>query len=107
MAAAAVRSARTRRPHTRSVTWLSHVGHCLGLLRIPQDGKASTYSLSPIASDFGTGIRFEKDGAAEGDESYEVLIENGKATCSCKGHTYGGYCRHADAALALHQRDAL
>lgn len=107
MPAAADRRPRVRHPHQRSLTWLSHVGHCLGTLRIVQDGKASTYSLSPIASDFGTGVRFEKDGAAEGDESYEVLLEGGKATCSCKAGTYHGFCKHADAALALHQHDAL
>jgi hypothetical protein len=109
MPAAAVRSARrcTRRPHQRSASWLSHVGHALGTLRITQDGRAEVYSLSPIAGDYGVGVRFEKFGAAEGDESYEVLIEGGRATCSCKAGTFNGYCKHADCALALHQRDAL
>jgi hypothetical protein len=73
MPALAVRSARTRRHHTRSASWLSHVGFALGTLKITQDGKTEVYSLSPIASDYGVGVRFEKFGAADGDESYEVL----------------------------------
>lgn len=108
MTATASRGAsRIRRPHVRSASWLSHVGHALGALKIVQDGVADVYSVSPIASDYGIGVRFEKFGAADGDESYEVLISEGGATCSCKAGIFNGYCKHADCALALHQRDAL
>ncbi|MFO0846624.1 MAG: hypothetical protein U0797_30365 [Gemmataceae bacterium] len=105
MPASAARSARrvARRPHERSASWLSHVGFALGTLRITQDGKADVYSVSPIPSDYGLAVRFERFGAGEGEESYEVLVEGGKATCSCKAGTYLGYCKHGDCALALHR----
>lgn len=98
---------KTRRPHNRSMSWMTHIGFASGILKITQDGKAEVYAVSPIDSDFGIGVRFEKFDAAEGDESYEVLVDGDRSTCSCKGHTYGGYCKHADAAMALHSRDLL
>ena len=32
---------------------------------------------------------------------YDVLLEPSGDSCTCKGHTYGGYCKHVDCCRAL------
>src|SRR5262249_6271716 len=91
-----------RRPHERSVKVITPPcpGQPLTLIRIMQDDKPAHYWVSPLASDWGMAYRLEKPGH-EGDDVYDVLLEVEGDSCTCPGHTYGGYCRHVDALRAL------
>jgi hypothetical protein len=95
------RKPRQRRSHERSVKVL--VAPALAspqtFVRITQDGEAGYYWVPPAPSDFGRAFRFEKP--APETDVYDVLLEQGGETCTCKGHTYGGYCRHVDCRKAL------
>jgi hypothetical protein len=99
----------TRRPHRRSVKVIISALACdrqlLTLIRITQDDKAAHYWLSPLASDWGLAYQVERAGEEVQDgaeDTYHVLLENEQdASCTCPGHTYGGYCRHVDAIRAL------
>jgi hypothetical protein len=101
MNATATRKPRQRRSHQRSVKVLVEpaAGNPMMFLRITQDGKPGYYWVSPLVSDFGRAFRFEKP-APEVDV-YDVLLEPSGDSCTCKGHTYGGYCKHVDACRAL------
>jgi hypothetical protein len=91
----ATRKPRQRRPHTRAVAVLIQPseGQPDRLLKITQDGRAASYWLSQLVTDFGEGWRLEKPGY-EGTESYDVLLAAEGDSCTCPGHTYGGYCKH-------------
>ena len=95
------RKPRQRRKHERSVKVLveATAGNPMLFVRITQGGKPSYYWVSPLASDFGKGFRFEKP--APDVDVYDVLLEQGGDSCTCKGHTYGGYCKHVDCCRAL------
>jgi SWIM zinc finger len=98
----ATRKPRQRRQHERTVKVLAapSIGDPRTFLCITQDGKASHYWIAPLAADFGKGFRFEK--SEPNGEAYDVLLENEQdASCTCKGHTYGGYCKHVDCCRAL------
>jgi hypothetical protein len=95
------RKPRQRRSHTRTVKVLSEptAADPRTFIRLTQDGKASHYWVSPLTSDFGRAFRFEKP---EGDaDAYDVLLEQGGDSCTCKGHTHHGYCKHVDCCRAL------
>lgn len=103
---AATRKPRQRRQHERSVKLI--IPACNeqpACVRITQDGKAAHYWISPLASDWGLAYRFERAGEEATEavgESYDVLLENEQdASCTCPGHTFGGYCKHVDATRAL------
>jgi hypothetical protein len=93
---------RQRRPHERSVRVLIRPspGQPDSYLCITQDGIEAHYWLSAQPSDYGRAFRLEKPGF-EGDEIYDVLLDAEGDSCTCPGHTYGGYCRHVDALRAL------
>jgi hypothetical protein len=101
MNATQTRKPRQRRSHERTVKVLSEptAADPRTFIRLTQDGKASHYWVSPLASDFGRAFRFEKPEI--GGDAYDVLLEQGADSCTCKGHTYGGYCKHADCCKAL------
>jgi hypothetical protein len=107
------RKPRQRRRHERSVKTLlpamPAAGIGITLVRITQDGESQSYWVKPLRSDFGLAYRLEKDGAEPGaeDTSYDALLEIEGDTCTCPGHTYGGYCKHVDCLRALHTRGLL
>jgi hypothetical protein len=66
------------------------------------------YYVRRIPADFGLAFRFEKfeTEQVEGEPSdYDVLIdpERGYHSCTCKGGTFHGHCKHAESVLALIQ----
>ena len=67
--------------------------------RITVDGKPSYYCVGPLPSDFGKGFRFEKP--APDTNVYDALLETTGDSCTCKGHIYGGFCKHVDCGRAL------
>jgi hypothetical protein len=99
---------RQRRPHERSVRVL--ITPCPGqpdiFIRVTQDGEHAHYWVHPMQSDFGLAYKVEKPGF-EGSDEYDVLLEIEGDSCTCKGHTYCGYCKHVDALRALHTQGRL
>ncbi len=70
------------------------------------------YYVSRIPADFGLGFRFEKFDVekVEGEPAeYDVNIdlERGYHSCTCKGNTYHGHCKHVESVLALIQCDKI
>jgi hypothetical protein len=64
------------------------------------------YYLQPIAADFGLGFHVEKFSTeqVEGEPvEYDVHIDTqrGYHSCTCKGGTFVGRCKHQEAVLAL------
>ncbi len=64
------------------------------------------YYVQPIPTDFGLGFHFEKFDVekVEGEPSvYDVNIDlqRGYHSCTCKGNTYCGHCKHVECVLAL------
>src|SRR5262245_22689643 len=91
------RKPRQRRPHERSVAVVIRpsAGQPDAYVRITQDGEASHSWLSALPSDFGRAFRLAKPGH-EGTDSYDVLLDAAGDSCTCPGHTYGGFCKHVD-----------
>jgi hypothetical protein len=60
------------------------------------------YYLEAIPADFGTGFKLEKF-ACDGGELYQVNLDPdaGTNTCTCKGHSYRGRCKHVEALAVL------
>jgi hypothetical protein len=66
------------------------------------------YYVRRIPAEFGLAFRFEKfeTERVEGEPSdCDVLIDldRGYHSCTCKGGTYHGHCKHAESILALIQ----
>jgi hypothetical protein len=63
------------------------------------------YFLHRLPADFGLAFRFEPfaEQKRNGSEDYDVNIDlaRGYHSCSCKGNTYCGHCKHVESALAL------
>ncbi len=64
------------------------------------------YYVDPIPADFGLGFRFEKfaiDKVEGAPSEYDVNIDlqRGFHSCTCKGNTYCGHCKHVESILAL------
>ena len=77
----------------------------LVFIQCGKDGKDSAnYLIERRPSDFGTAYRLDKVGTAE---CYDVLLEEGKDSCTCPGHTYHGHCKHVDGLKALRQAGKL
>jgi hypothetical protein len=99
---------RQRRQHERSVKVLiaPSPGQPDTMIRITQDGEPAHYWVSAQPADWGRGLRLEKPGT-EGTDVYDVLLDGTVGSCTCKGHTYGGYCKHVDCVRALQQAGQL
>ena len=72
-------------------------------------GKLQTgYYLSRIPADFGEAFRMEKF-ACDGGDVYDVNLDaaTGNHTCTCKGGTYHGHCKHIDALKTLREAGKL
>ena len=77
-----------------------------------QGGERCGYMLKEIPVDFGRGFRLEKYAAGTGSDKdeagYDVhLDEQLGDSCTCKGHTYKGKCKHTDAVRFLVSRGTL
>jgi hypothetical protein len=44
---------------------------------------------------------FSTDRLADGETDYVVLLHGPDSSCTCKGHTFTGGCKHASALLAF------
>jgi transposase InsO family protein len=70
------------------------------------------YYLRSIAADFGSGFevtKFTTEQTEGEDATYHVHIdqERGFHSCTCKGNTFCGHCKHVSAILALVQSGKL
>jgi hypothetical protein len=64
------------------------------------------YYIDPIAADFGLAFHVEKFAIdkVEGEPSESDVnldSQRGYHTCTCKGNTYSGHCKHVESILAL------
>ncbi len=71
-----------------------------------EKAKRFGYYVDRIPSDFGIAFHFTKFhiDRVEGEPSeYDVLIDlhRGDHSCTCKGNTYCGHCKHVESILAL------
>jgi hypothetical protein len=71
-----------------------------------EKAKQFGYYVRRIPADFGLAFHFEKfeTEKVEGEDSeYEVNIDlqRGYHSCTCKGNTYCGHCKHVESVLAL------
>jgi hypothetical protein len=72
-----------------------------------------TYALSVCKGSLTTSrsepnsTREGRDGRGRQPWGVYVLLSAEGDSCTCKGHTYGGYCKHADAVRALRQAGKL
>src|SRR5262249_45882943 len=75
-------------------------------LRLVADRKTSRYHVESLPSDFGTAFsltELDRDDA----ESYDLLLDAVASSCTCKGHTCHGHCKHVEALDALRKAGAL
>jgi hypothetical protein len=71
-----------------------------------EKAKRFGYYIDPIPADFGLAFHLEKFAIdkAEGEPSeYDVNLDlqRGSHSCTCKGNTYCGHCKHVESVLAL------
>jgi hypothetical protein len=96
-------TAKQRKP--RSVTLYDVAGHLT--IRIVTERKTSRYHVEPVPSDFGGAFEvteLDRDDA----ETYAVLLDGARSSCTCKGHALGGYtCKHIASLNALRNAGAL
>ncbi|HZY88620.1 MAG TPA: hypothetical protein VFE78_27605 [Gemmataceae bacterium] len=74
------------------------------VLEILSRAKPKFYVLTALASDFGSAYRLNKAAGAQvaaSGESYDVLLDGVRSSCTCPGHTYTNGCLHLSALLAL------
>lgn len=81
-------------------------------LSLSINGVETLYYLEAVPSDFGTAFRLTKvkgewDGLRRLDEPYDVLLAGHESSCTCKGNTYRGHCKHVDALTTLRQRNLI
>jgi hypothetical protein len=75
-------------------------GHLILWLTIGDDVQA--YGLTPLPSDFGVAFRIDKADRGDGQtEEYDVLLHGRESSCTCKGHTYHGHCKHVESLTRL------
>ena len=56
------------------------------------------YGLTPLPSDFGVALRLDKADRGDGQrDGYDVLLNGRESSCTCKGNTYRGHCKHVEA----------
>ena len=73
-----------------------------GALRITEGKKADLYLFRAIEADFGEGYEVEKlTPELDTAEVYHVSLARQESSCTCKGNTYCGHCRHVEALTAL------
>lgn len=93
-----------QKPIRRVSTSAPHDGCYTVRLTVGEGDKAQRfdYYVTPIPADFGMGFRVEKFTWVKGEEStYHVNIDARGNTCTCKGGTYSGHCKHVEAIAAL------
>ena len=81
-------------------------------LSLSINGVETLYYLETMPSDFGNAFRLTKvkgeyDGLRRLDEPYDVLLSGNESSCTCKGHTYRGHCKHVDGLTVLRQRNLI
>ena len=77
------------------------------LVRITENGKATLYSVSRIASDFGDGYAMSKIVDGRLTEPYHVNLADQGHACDCKGalaHGHKTLCKHVAGIIALLNR---
>jgi hypothetical protein len=110
MQATALKATRQRKPKKkvarfiRAILPLNAEGKN-GVIRIVVGKMIEEYTVSRIASDFGTGFQLDKIGWDE--TNYHVNLDGKSSTCDCKGHLQHGHCKHCDGLQALVNHDKL
>jgi hypothetical protein len=99
----AIRTAKPAKPRTKPQRFVrvehrEGTGLLLALtIKTPRTLTCALYIVTPLASDFGTAYEVEK----EDGTTYHVNLDGQQHTCSCRGHTSHGHCKHAEALQAL------
>jgi hypothetical protein len=99
-----VTASRTRKPATKQprTATLGTLNNGKLILCITQGKDVRSYLLTPIPSDFGTAYHLLKADNGDGQrEEYDVLLCGRDSSCTCKGNTYHGHCKHVESLTAL------
>lgn len=99
----------TRTAKQRTLTVVAREGDTL-LLEICDGRKPEPtyYFVSPMASDWGTAFKVERQGEHDTDESYDVLLDGRMSSCTCPGFLFHAKdCKHVAALKVLQQRGKL
>ncbi len=98
------KASKTRKPARkpqRSAT-LGTMSNGKILLWLSEDGEVKNgYTLTALPSDFGVAFRLGKADVGGCSEEYDVLLNGRETSCTCKGNTYCGHCKHVEALQAL------
>ncbi|HWG47715.1 MAG TPA: hypothetical protein VN688_33430 [Gemmataceae bacterium] len=95
---------KTRKPATKPArkATLGTLTNGKLILCITQGEDVRSYLLTPIPSDFGTAYHLLKsDNGSDKGEAYDVLLAGRDSSCTCKGNTYHGHCKHVESLTAL------
>jgi hypothetical protein len=113
-----VTTKRTRKQPERRIRILHPLSDSgAAVIEITVDNKEDVYAVRRIASDFGTAYHVIKGELVEDEEAqtlrlrnaaeYDVLLNGRESSCTCKGHTYSGHCKHVDGLTTLRQRNLI
>jgi hypothetical protein len=87
-----------------------------GVLAITIGKEEGVYAIRPIPADFGVAYRLIKGDLVEEPDNtlrlrdaaeYDVLLNGRESSCTCKGNTYRGRCKHVDGLTTLRQRNLI
>jgi hypothetical protein len=105
MSSLCTKSRKVKSSSLRSLR-VSDAIHGVRTLVITQDGDRTFYDLKEIGVDFGRGFRVDKCAEGTGSDrdssGYDVHLDAQLGdSCTCKGHTYKGKCKHVDSIKTL------
>jgi len=98
---------RTRKPRVKPARRVHLYDGSPALLEMTIGAETFSYWLKPLAADFGTSFEVRKLLADGGDVYHVHIDEQGHHSCTCKGGTYCGHCKHLEAVLALRKAGKL
>jgi hypothetical protein len=103
----ATKTRKTTKQQPRSAKLMQLPGGSL-ILWLTVADQTQAYSVTPLASDFGAAFHLHKADRGDGQtELYDVLLHGRQSSCTCKGNTYRGKCKHVEALTALVQSGKL
>lgn len=103
------RTVTTKRTVKRSIVWLERPSDATdgwGAIELRQDKRVDKYLVRRIEADFGVGFQLEKLAAdLTTVEQYDINLAGRESTCTCRGNSQHGHCKHVSGLIALLNRE--